>query len=98
MPTPDDITQLLRAVIDPDVGINIVELGLVESVVVADGLVRVDLIMTTPACPQTGHLQDEAARVIAKAGFDTRVTVLEAPLWQPSRMSALARKSLGWDA
>lgn len=98
MPSPDDITQLLRAVIDPDVGINIVDLGLVERVAIEDGTVRVDLIMTTPACPQTGHLQDEAARAIAKAGFTPQVAVLETPLWQPDRMSDLARKSLGWDA
>lgn len=98
MPSPDDITTLLKSVIDPDVGINIVDLGLVERVAIEDGTVLVDLIMTTPACPQTGHLQDEAARVITKAGFKPRVAVLESPLWQPDRMTELARKSLGWEA
>jgi len=63
----------LRAVIDPDLGIDIVELGLVESIEAGPDRLRVGLIMTTPACPQTAYLQDEAAQALAGIAADIQV-------------------------
>lgn len=98
MITQTHALAVLRSVIDPDVGINIVDLGLVESVSAAEDGVRVALIMTTPACPQTSYLQDECARLLAEAGAEqVAVAVLDAPLWDPSRMSDSAKTTLGWN-
>lgn len=97
MMTEADILDVLKGVIDPDVGINIVDLGLVEGVTLTDGRVEVGLIMTTPACPQTGYLQDEAGRLLAEAGFTAvSVEILDEPLWEPGRLSDSAKTWLGW--
>ncbi|MBC7952280.1 MAG: DUF59 domain-containing protein [Rhodospirillaceae bacterium] len=89
--------EILKGVIDPDVGINIVDLGLVESVTTDVQTVDVALIMTTPACPQTSYLQDECSRLLNGAGATATVRVLDTPLWDPSRMSATAKQTLGWN-
>ena len=87
----------LKSVIDPDVGINIVDLGMVELVAADDSGVRVALIMTTPACPQSGYLRDESLHALERAGaVAPTVEVLDAPLWSPERLSDDARKVLGW--
>ncbi|KAF0224427.1 MAG: metal-sulfur cluster biosynthetic [Rhodospirillaceae bacterium] len=86
------ILETLKQIIDPDVGINIVDLGLVESVRDDGGTVSIALIMTTPACPQSGYLRDEAKRLIPGA----HVHILESPLWEPARMSPAAKEQLGW--
>lgn len=100
MTTPDDIFDALRDVIDPDVGINIVDLGLVETVDVAPDRIYVGLIMTTPACPQGGYMVDQSVEVIRRRLDDARevrVDLLDYPMWQPDRMSDLARQVLGWN-
>ncbi|MBI2240514.1 MAG: metal-sulfur cluster assembly factor [Magnetospirillum gryphiswaldense] len=84
--------ETLKQIIDPDVGVNIVDLGLVESITEQDGRVHVALLMTTPACPQSGFMKDEVRRLIPGAS----VEVLDHPLWHPTRMSADAKAQLGW--
>ncbi|CAA7622756.1 Predicted metal-sulfur cluster biosynthetic enzyme [Candidatus Terasakiella magnetica] len=99
MISEQDITDALQQVIDPDVGINIVDLGLVESIRIAPEGVYVDLIMTTPACPQSAYIQDETERAIRAASKDTvavSVAVLDSPFWEPSRMSDSAKATMGW--
>lgn len=87
----------LKGVIDPDIGINIVDLGMVERVAAGPDGVSVALIMTTPACPQSGYLRDESARLLAQAGANpVTVSVVETPLWDPSRLSDTAKQTLGW--
>jgi metal-sulfur cluster biosynthetic enzyme len=96
----DEVNDALRDVIDPEVGINIVDLGLVESVEPDDqGGVRVGLIMTTPACPQGDMIVAEARHALLGAlGTDRRITVelLDEPLWSPERLSQSARQMMGW--
>lgn len=99
MITESDIQDALRQVLDPDVGVNIVDLGLVHRVQVANDGIAVDLIMTTPACPQSAFIQDEAERVVRTAAKDAvtvTVQVLDSPFWEPSRMSESAKKIMGW--
>ena len=92
-----DVFDALRRVNDPDVGINIVDLGLVEKVESGPDGIRVDLIMTTPACPQSAYLQDESERAVRELGAaKVIVRVLDSPFWQPSRMSESAKKIMGW--
>jgi len=99
MITEDDIFEALRQVIDPDIGVNIVDLGLVERVAIAPEGIYVDLIMTTPACPQSGYIADESERAVRSACKDAHpvsVQVVDSPFWQPNRMSDSAKKIMGW--
>ena len=95
----DDVLDALRSVIDPEIGLDIVDLGLVERLEISDDGIRIGLIMTTPACPQGELLSRQAeAAVAGRTGDSLPVTVdvLPAPLWSPDRMSASARRRLGW--
>lgn len=97
MITESQAFDALKGVIDPDIGINIVDLGMVERLAAGPDGVSVALIMTTPACPQSGFLRDESARLLARAGANpVTVTVVETPLWEPGRLSESAKQILGW--
>jgi metal-sulfur cluster biosynthetic enzyme len=95
----NDVTQALRSVEDPEAGMNIVDLGLVYNVAAVPGSVRVQMTMTSPACPAAPYLVDEAAaaiRVIAPAGTDVQVELVWDPPWTPERMSPQAQSRFGW--
>lgn len=72
-----EVWEALRQVIDPEVGTDIVTLGLVKGVFVTGASVRVDLVLTTPSCPLVNHLAGQAEaqvmRVEGVAGVDVRV-------------------------
>lgn len=90
--------EALRAVIDPEVGLDVVELGLVYGIEERNGVLEVALTMTTPACPLGEHIvADAEARLRALPGVaGARVSLVWDPPWEPSRMSAAARARLGW--
>ena len=96
----DEILALLRHVDDPEVGVNIVDLGLVYGVDVCPRQgVHVRMTMTSAACPMSEMLVDEVAGTLEMAlPLDTPVEVelVWEPPWSPERMSPQARKILGW--
>jgi metal-sulfur cluster biosynthetic enzyme len=99
MPTRDDILNALRNVIDPELGINIVDLGLVYSAEVSDNRVQVVMTMTTPACPMNAYLTERAQNALAEQFDeleDVNVELTWEPPWGPQMMSPAARKQLGW--
>jgi metal-sulfur cluster biosynthetic enzyme len=92
------VLAALRDVVDPEVGINVVDLGLVYGVEVEDSEVRVRMTMTSPACPLGAHLAEEAAgRIRARVPGvgSVRVELVWDPPWHPGRMSEGARRALG---
>ncbi len=100
MLTREEVLDALRDVIDPEVGIDIVDLGLVERLDIDERRISLGLIMTTPTCPQGDFLGEQARRAIsgrAARGVVVVVQILDAPLWAPARMSPEAKKRLGWD-
>lgn len=96
--TEDEVTEALRTVLDPEVGVNIVDLGLVQMMDARPDRIYVGLIMTTPACPQAGSICQEAMDAVRRHGGDVAVDVelLQSPFWTPDRMSAAAKQQLGW--
>lgn len=99
--TPDEsaVWDALRTVIDPEVGENLVDLGLVYRVACAPGRVEVDLTMTSPACPMAGSIAEEAEQAVRDAcpeAHEVRAEVVFEPPWTPERMSEAARKRFGW--
>ena len=98
-PASSEILEALRGVVDPEMGINIVDLGLVYDTGAQDGDVHVTMTMTTAACPLGESLADEAAAVIrqrVRGVKSVSVQLVWDPTWQPSMMSASAREQLGW--
>jgi metal-sulfur cluster biosynthetic enzyme len=100
--SPDDAArsrafEALRSVIDPELGINIVDLGLVYRIDVEGSLVRVALTMTSPACPLGEQLVARVKeRLKVLRGIErSDVELVWDPPWTPERMSAAARSELG---
>lgn len=97
--TEDQVFETLRAVIDPELGVNIVDLGLVYDVQLADSSLYIALTMTTPACPLSEHVLSETEAVIRQrfpALQDLKIELVWEPLWNPMMMSWAARETLGW--
>ena len=95
----EKVTEALRVVIDPELGYNIVDLGLVYEIKVAEGGV-VDILMTTTTrgCPATGFLKDGArdgAWAVPGVEF-VNVTLTYEPHWIPEMMTAEAKEHLGF--
>lgn len=90
----------LRGVADPEIGENIVDLGLVASVAIDAGLVRVTLIPTSATCPMAGVLlaDVEAAlrRLCAGRGVDVEAVMDWDQTWDPERLSPALKARFGW--
>ncbi len=94
-----EVMQALKDVEDPEAGMSIVDLGLVYGVQAAPGRVRVQMTMTSPACPAAPFLVDEATasiRALAPAAIDVQVELVWDPPWTPERMSVEAQQRFGW--
>lgn len=94
----DDILLALKAVIDPELGINIVDLGLVHRVIqTADGI-EVALTMTAPSCPLGEMMVEQAEQALHSRFPETtsiRVELLRDLPWSPDRMTEAGRRQLG---
>ncbi len=96
--TVDDAIAALKQVIDPELGINIVDLGLVYDVQIAGDDVLVTMTMTTPACPLGAHLVDETTFAVEQltGAASVDVQLVWEPAWSPMMMSIEAKQQLGW--
>ena len=94
----EDVRRVLSNVIDPELGLDIVSLGLVYRIECQENAVEIDLTMTTPSCPLGEHIREEAERVVAERfpGTSVSVELVWSPPWEPARMSDEAKASLGW--
>ena len=86
--------ESLRGVIDPELGINIVDLGLIYNVDIAEDGVHVTMGVTTRSCPLGPYLIESAERAIRAAlpsAAKVEVVLARTPPWSPDRMSAAAK-------
>ncbi len=93
------VREALRGVDDPEAGMNIVDLGLVYGVTVDPGAVRVQMTMTSAACPMSEMMLDavhEALATAAPQGTQVAVDLVWDPPWTPDKMSGTARDFFGW--
>jgi metal-sulfur cluster biosynthetic enzyme len=98
MPTTDDVYQELKQVFDPEIPVNIVDLGLVYEVHVQDdGVCNITMTLTSQACPEARTIPDVVKRrVNALPGVQgTEVQIVWEPQWTPQRISAEGRAILG---
>jgi len=96
----DRVTRALRRVVDPEMALDIVSLGLVNAVEIVERTARARITMTSPACPVTETIVDETREELFATlgpGFQVQVDVEWEPAWTPERMSDSARKVMGWD-
>jgi len=95
---PEAMTEALRTVIDPELGVSIVDLGLVYDSDVVDGVAQILITTTTPACPLGPYLTDGIRWALLKIDgvLDVAVEVTYDPLWSPDLMTDFAKAQLGW--
>ena len=99
MPTRDQVPKALRSVVDPELGINVVDLGLVYGVDILESSVGIRLTMTSPTCPMGEHMRDQATRLVREQVPDAgkvEVTLVRDPPWNPGLMTETAKRMLGW--
>jgi metal-sulfur cluster biosynthetic enzyme len=84
--TEDGLRDALREVVDPEIGMNIIELGLIRNVELHDDRAHLTMIMTTPFCPYAPQLLEQTRR--AAQNYSRRPTTIEMGLemWDPSMM------------
>jgi metal-sulfur cluster biosynthetic enzyme len=89
----------LKQVLDPEIGINIVDLGLVYAIEIKPAEVYIQLTMTSPACPLHGVITDNMDKILRQTYPELGPMTIELvwePPWSPERMSDAAKKQLGW--
>jgi len=94
----DDVFQVLRGINDPELGINIVDLGLVYRVARTPHQIDVAITLTTPSCPLGEMILEEARYALEQrfpVGPPIHVELTWKPLWMPERMTEAARRLLG---
>jgi metal-sulfur cluster biosynthetic enzyme len=99
MPTPDIVRKALRAVKDPDLNLNIIDIGLVYDIAVSDeGHVHVQMTLTSPGCPSGAEIMDDARRVVTELDGVTGVEIelVWDPFWTPERMDPRVKAFLGY--
>lgn len=93
-----EVLENLKGVIDPELGLNIVDLGLVYDVDVEDGKATVTMTLTSPGCPAGGMIMSGAQEAAGKAeGVDeAEVKLVWKPFWTPERIDPEVRAALGF--
>src|SRR6516165_693501 len=94
----DSLVSALRTVKDPELNVNVIDLGLVYTVQVHDDQVDVEMTLTTPACPAGPEMLRSAVTALEGVPGVTKANVrlVMSPPWTPDKMSDAARDELGF--
>jgi metal-sulfur cluster biosynthetic enzyme len=97
-PSEDDVMDALSNVIDPELGLDFVELGLIYGVEIEDGSVRVTFTLTTPGCPIGPQVTEQIDEFVGELeGVKTiESEMVFTPPWSPEKMSEDAKFALGY--
>jgi metal-sulfur cluster biosynthetic enzyme len=98
MATVDEVTDALRDVIDPELGLDFVELGLIYDVEVEGPTVRVTYTLTSPGCPIGPQVAEQIEEFVSDLGGvdEVQPTMTFSPPWTPELMSEDAKFALGF--
>ena len=93
------VIEALRRVVDPEVALNIVDVGLVYGVTISDGKVQAQVTMTSAACPVADVVVQDIEKeldAVLPADLLVHVELVWDPPWTPDRMSLGAKRFMGW--
>lgn len=101
--TKDDIIGALKTVFDPEIPVNIWDMGLVYDIIISSDMVVIKMTFTSPTCPMMEDILHQVKSAVSRvvAPTDVRVDLVWEPAWDLSRMSDAARLELdltneGW--
>lgn len=92
-----DVEEAMRDVVDPELGINVVDLGLLYGMVVdPDNTVTLDMTLTSAACPLTDVIEDQTRQALVGSGVvqDVRINWVWMPPWGPDKITEDGREQL----
>ena len=94
-PETEDLLEALRDVVDPELGVNVVDLGLVYGVTLGgDGVATIDMTLTSAACPLTDVIEDQAASALEGLVAGFRINWVWLPPWGPDKITEDGREQL----
>jgi metal-sulfur cluster biosynthetic enzyme len=96
-PSIDDLEEAMRDVVDPELGINVVDLGLVYGIQAENGVATIDMTLTSAACPLTDVIEEQArAALTGGAGLveDIKINWVWMPPWGPDKITEDGREQL----
>jgi metal-sulfur cluster biosynthetic enzyme len=96
-PSFDDLEEAMRDVVDPELGINVVDLGLVYGIQAENGVATIDMTLTSAACPLTDVIEEQArAALTGGAGLvnDIKINWVWMPPWGPDKITEDGREQL----
>jgi metal-sulfur cluster biosynthetic enzyme len=98
MPTVEEVQEALTNVIDPELGLDFVELGLVYEIEIEGGEVYITFTLTTPGCPIGPQVTDQMEEFVGEVEGVSRVypKMVFTPPWTPDMMSEEAKFALGY--
>lgn len=101
MPGEEEVREALKTVYDPEIGVNIVDLGLIYDVIIGEeeGLVEINMTLTAPGCPLSHVIGAEVRDALdgMPGVTDVKLNLVWTPSWNPSMMSEDAKLELGMD-
>jgi metal-sulfur cluster biosynthetic enzyme len=93
--TVEDLTEAMRDVVDPELGINVVDLGLLYGITVDDdGICVLDMTLTSAACPLTDVIEDQTRSALDGLVEDVRINWVWMPPWGPDKITDDGREQL----
>jgi metal-sulfur cluster biosynthetic enzyme len=94
-PEVENVLEALRDVVDPELGVNVVDLGLVYGVTVeSDRTATIDMTLTSAACPLTDMIEDQAGQALDGLVPDFRINWVWLPPWGPEKITEDGREQL----
>ena len=90
----EDVLEALRDVVDPELGINVVDLGLVYGVDLSDEVATLDMTLTSAACPLTDVIEDQAHSALEGLAKDVKINWVWLPPWGPDKITDEGRDQL----
>jgi metal-sulfur cluster biosynthetic enzyme len=95
-PAVDDLEEAMRDVVDPELGINVVDLGLVYGIAVDQRVATIDMTLTSAACPLTDVIEEQTWSALVSPGLvdDVRINWVWMPPWGPEKITEDGREQL----
>ena len=95
LPQLEDVEEAMRDVVDPELGINVVDLGLVYGIEITDDAVaKIDMTLTSAACPLTDVIEDQTDQALSGLVTSFRINWVWMPPWGPDRITPDGREQL----
>ncbi|MEU5880716.1 metal-sulfur cluster assembly factor [Spirillospora sp. NPDC047279] len=90
----EEVLEALKDVVDPELGINVVDLGLIYGINLADEIATIDMTLTSAACPLTDVIEDQAHSALEGLVKDVKLNWVWLPPWGPDKITDEGRDQL----